>query len=372
MKLCPTCQEEFADKFGFCPVDGTPLSANAAASVVTARAAEPEATAATATSPNGNASNGSSHTADEEETVFSQPGVERGEYHLTFLEDAGLTRRLIEEVRSVAHEAELTWPEFKRDPAGFVSRSATAYGRAGWKFFSQRNVSVAVLAAFVLVLGGLAVILALERLNLARSAAARAAINEQLELVGMLEDEIPKEQEEPEEGAAGTAKGSGGGQKPKQERPQGGGGGGRQEQLPASFGKLPQASLAPPILPPNPHPPAVKSPSLPVLPTIQADPTLFPPDARPLPYGDPKSSSATPSAGPGVGDGIGTGSGPGVGPGSGAGVGPGEGWNTGGGSGRLGGGGAGGGGGGAPIDYSRPFSQKDVTRKANIISKPEP
>ena len=26
MKQCPTCQEEFANKFSFCPVDGTPLS----------------------------------------------------------------------------------------------------------------------------------------------------------------------------------------------------------------------------------------------------------------------------------------------------------------------------------------------------------
>ena len=25
MKVCSTCKEEFADKFGFCPVDGTPL-----------------------------------------------------------------------------------------------------------------------------------------------------------------------------------------------------------------------------------------------------------------------------------------------------------------------------------------------------------
>src|SRR5438132_2142656 len=27
MKFCSTCKEEFADKFSFCPVDGTPLSA---------------------------------------------------------------------------------------------------------------------------------------------------------------------------------------------------------------------------------------------------------------------------------------------------------------------------------------------------------
>src|SRR6478672_13526988 len=26
MKVCSTCKEEFADKFGFCPVDGTPLN----------------------------------------------------------------------------------------------------------------------------------------------------------------------------------------------------------------------------------------------------------------------------------------------------------------------------------------------------------
>src|SRR5438477_5513440 len=27
MKFCSTCQEQFADRFSFCPVDGTPLSA---------------------------------------------------------------------------------------------------------------------------------------------------------------------------------------------------------------------------------------------------------------------------------------------------------------------------------------------------------
>src|SRR6185503_18279198 len=26
MKFCSTCKEEFADKFSFCPVDGTPLA----------------------------------------------------------------------------------------------------------------------------------------------------------------------------------------------------------------------------------------------------------------------------------------------------------------------------------------------------------
>ena len=33
MKQCSTCQEQFADKFSFCPVDGTPLNGFAANTV---------------------------------------------------------------------------------------------------------------------------------------------------------------------------------------------------------------------------------------------------------------------------------------------------------------------------------------------------
>src|SRR6267378_1490687 len=33
MKFCNTCQEQFADRFSFCPVDGTPLGAAPAPSV---------------------------------------------------------------------------------------------------------------------------------------------------------------------------------------------------------------------------------------------------------------------------------------------------------------------------------------------------
>src|SRR3979490_2894303 len=45
MKFCDTCQEEFADRFSFCPVDGTPLSAVSAVpgSTVNAPAADVEA-----------------------------------------------------------------------------------------------------------------------------------------------------------------------------------------------------------------------------------------------------------------------------------------------------------------------------------------
>jgi protein TonB len=167
------------------------------------------------------------------------------------------------------------------------------------------------------------------------------------------------------------AKGSGGGSKPKQEKAGGGGGGGRQEQAPASFGKLPQADPnIPQVVAPDPKPPPIKNPVLPTAASLDADPALFPPDTRNLSYGDPKSKSTTPSSGPGTGNGIGTGTGGGVGPGEGGGYGPGRGGNTGGGDRNLGGGGPGGGGGGT--DYNRVFSGKDVNQKARILEKPEP
>jgi TonB family protein len=306
-----------------------------------------------------------------QQAASALPPFMRGEYRLTFVEDEGLTRRLTRELKAVAHESQLTWPEFKKDPLGFTGRSASAYSRAGWKFFSQRDVALATFAAFFVISVMLGSLFALDRLR--GNALERAAVNEELELVGMVDmNEIPKEQEKPDEGTAGMAKGTGGGSKPKQEKAQGGGGGGRNELLPASVGKLPAAQLQPQILPPNPRPPAIKNPSLPVAPTIDADPALFPPDTRPIPFGDPKSKSTEISSGPGTGGGIGSGSGGGVGSGDGGGVGSGRGGNTGGGDRNEGGGGPGGGGGGTTVDYNRVFSQRDVTRKALIVSKPEP
>src|ERR1051326_7632676 len=41
MKFCSTCQEQFADRFSFCPVDGTPLSAVAAAPVAAPQTSAP-------------------------------------------------------------------------------------------------------------------------------------------------------------------------------------------------------------------------------------------------------------------------------------------------------------------------------------------
>jgi TonB family protein len=123
----------------------------------------------------------------------------------------------------------------------------------------------------------------------------------------------------------------------------------------------------PPILTANPKPPAITNPHLPTLPTMQVDPMLVKVDPRDIPYGLPNSAATVPSSGPGSGGGMGTGAGGGMGPGEGTGMGPGRGYNTGGGDAHEGGGGKGGG-----VDYSRPFRQAEVTRKAIITFKPEP
>ncbi|HYX27763.1 MAG TPA: TonB family protein, partial [Pyrinomonadaceae bacterium] len=365
-----------------------------------------------------------------------------GEYHLTMLEDKGLLPRLGDAFAEVAHNYQLTWPEFKRDPFGFTKRSVQGYGAMLGSFFGKRNTAIAILIAFM-AMGALVGLIALidktqsgltSRVTLVtvgsiaflaliavfatwlgrdsgaavmgarpsdsgnvlsgivaafvivfgvigayvvwsalhqRALAKALAEEEQLELTQMITD-IPNSQPTPDEGTAGMAKGNGGGSKPKQEKAGGGGGGGREEQEPASFGKLPQADLRiPQVVAPDPHPPTIKNPALPMPATLDADPVLFPPDTRQLNYGDPKSKSTATSSGPGSGNGIGSGNGGGVGPGDGGGYGPGRGGNTGGGDRNEGGGGPGGGGGGGP-DYNKVFSGKEVTSKARVLEKPEP
>ena len=296
----------------------------------------------------------------------------RGEYRLTFVEDEGLARRLLRELRGVARGAELTWPEFKRDPFGFVARSTAAYTRAAYGFLAERNVALAALSSFVLISILLGSVFAIEQYR--RRQMASASADEQLELIGYVDENgIPREQPQPKEGAAGTNEGNGGGSKPKQDAARGGGGGGRQEQSPASVGKLPTATLQPPILTADPHPPTIKNPHLAVEPTMQVDPMLIKPDPRDIPYGLPDSASTTPSSGSGTGGGMGTGSGGGMGEGEGTGKGTGRGYNIGGGDPHEGGGGrGGGGGGGGTIDYDRPFKQYEVTQRAVITFKPEP
>jgi TonB family protein len=128
-----------------------------------------------------------------------------------------------------------------------------------------------------------------------------------------------------------------GGSKPKPQPASGGGGGGRQRPEPPSKGVPPQMALTPQIVLPNPEPPKIKNPTLPVAMTTYGDPSLRMPKG---PIGDPTGVPAPPSPGPGSGGGIGRNTGTGVGGGTGGGAGPGRGGNTGGGDIGLGGGGS--------------------------------
>jgi TonB family protein len=297
-------------------------------------------------------------------------GSAHAEYQLTILEQRGLLSRLLAEVRETARDAELTRAEFRRDPFGFVQRLSAAYGSMLWRGLRQENTAYGVFAAFVAVLTLVGAVAALDGFQRRDGGLLAERIRDDLVYLGGV-TEIPKEQPKPDEGTAGMAKGTGGGSaKALHERAGGGGGGGRHEDKPAVNGKLPQATLLPQVLAPDPHPPTIRNPSLPTAATIQADPMLFPPDTRAINYGDPKSKATELSSGSGDGNGIGEGTGGGVGSGRGTGYGPGEGFNTGGGPAKLGSGGPGGGGGG--VDYTRNFRVNEVTRKANITSKPEP
>jgi TonB family protein len=126
-----------------------------------------------------------------------------------------------------------------------------------------------------------------------------------------------------------------GGSKSKPKPASGGGGGGRQRPEPPSKGVPPQMALTPQIVLPNPEPPKIKNPTLPVAMTTYGDPSLRMPKG---PIGDPTGVPAPPSPGPGSGGGIGRNTGTGVGGGTGGGAGPGRGGNAGGGAMDIGGG----------------------------------
>lgn len=350
MRRCRTCDEEFSLQFSFCPLDGTPLN-----ELMT----EEAGSHAVVSDPR------FSFEVNNESTL---PFVSTGLYHLTIIEDAGLTRRLYGELRLAGKQSQLTWPELRRDPLGFSLRALRAYGAAVRQFFATPNVAVATVVAVLFVMTTALGLVWIDHRNKQQQLVADKR-RDDLEYLGEYTD-IPNLQEELDKGTAGMNKGDGGGSKPNQERPGGGGGGGRSDALDASQGKLPPASLTiPQVVAPDPNPPPLKNPSLPTVATIDADPLLFPTDNRPVPYGDPKSISSDPSSGQGTGNGIGTGTGGGVGSGEGGGKGSGRGGNTGGGNRNEGGGREGGGGeGGKP----RVYRGEEVTVKARILAKPAP
>ena len=330
MKRCKACNEEFEDKFSFCPVDATPLNELAAALV--------------------------------------SEDLTRRDFHLTMINSTGLPERLVREVRFTVQQVRLEWPALKRDPVGFFRAQCLRIGSV----LASPNSLAGIGTALTLVLT--ATLFLLLSSNGAQVAHGHDVTPEK-ELAHIIV--FPPEPEFNQndkgvgagsDGRVGMAAGRGEGSAPEHRRSTGGGGGGNHDPLPAQQGRPPQPSAIPA---PIPKFPPVKNAALPVA-GIDIDPALW--KQLPMPgYGDPRSNSTAPSNGPGDDGGMGNAKGTGIGEGLGPGFGPGEDGNTGGErKGRPGGGGPGGSDGNNPDDTNRIYSSPQVTERARVISKPEP
>jgi len=183
MKFCSRCEEEFADKFSFCPVDGTPLQPVSARVAASAKVEDPSLTVSSENDPSDNnesvtRADGILHVVPIIEPVMhpahaaasnSHALVPREEYHLTIMSDAGLASRLGHELADVAHEYQLTWPEFKRDPFGFTKRTFVGYGNMFMKFLRKPNVLLAMGAAFLAMLALVGAVMLMDRSQSATS-----------------------------------------------------------------------------------------------------------------------------------------------------------------------------------------------------------
>jgi len=354
MKRCNACDEEFEDKFSFCPVDATPLN-NLVAEVI------------------GQISGVQSFVRSPKETANVSARARRTEFHLTMIDNAGLPERLAKEFRYFNYQLKLTWPTLKRDPIGFGRSLLTETGSGLRRALNTPNALTAFATALLLVLTvGLIVVLVGNR-----SSTDPAKVAVDAGKIAEIVEFLPIANETPQgrgvgaggkEGRVGFAGGQGEGSGATPKKSSGGGTGGQRDPLPAQLGKLPQPSEIPA---PIPKFAAARNPTLPVA-GIDIDPALW----KNLPlavYGDPRSKSSTPSGGPGDGGGMGTNNGLGIGEGTrGNGFGPGQDGNIGGGTKDRSCCGPGGTQGNNPDDPERVYPAPQVSERARVLAKPEP
>lgn len=327
MKRCTACGENFATRFGFCPIDGQPLSQN-------------------------------------------NPVVH--EYRPTLLKERPLALRLGIEAQFLIQRVRLAWPRFKAEPFCFTKLLLISLQNSFRRAIARPYVPTALVTAIALVLVISLSVMVFDR----RSAVARDdGADEELvpeTMLGFWGEQKPDSKPgigAGEGGRVGFNQGRGEGSGPKPARAQGGGSGGMNDPRPESQGRIPIPSTIP-----APIPTTYARVSLPSLPAagINIDPVLW----KDLPfreYGDPRSKSLVPSNGPGNGVGVGNGRGQGIGEGDGTGFGPGNKNNMGGGDGTPGCCGPGGAPGGNPgIELERVYRVTEVNTRARVLSKPEP
>jgi len=355
MKQCYVCHQQFSDRFESCPIDG--------ATLVKVEQVIPACH--------------SSVVFESEVEIAAHPPISKRnesgpELTLTIIENSSLAGRLTDQLRQIAHESELTWPEFKLAPVRFSVRLVKGYSHSAISVLKSPNVAVAITSAVFLVVSILLSIVLIERWTQRGSQTAGHTRDvDSKTIITMLPEELAQISTAKGSGFDGhgrvgvnESKGEGSGPTPRESN--GGGGGGDHNRLVAQNGKPPQPSPIPaaiPILPTN-KPPLLATAGFDLDPALHKD---FPMDR----YGDPRSKSTETSAGPGSGNGIGDGVGTGVGVGKGPGFGLGEGGNTGGKKRELGCCGPGGGDNG-DNDSATVFTVNHVQFKAKILFKPEP
>ena len=361
MKRCNACDEEFKDKYSFCPVDATPLNSLAAA-VVGGDANYYEQI--------------NSRAPDKETRVTGIVPFADREFRVTMIDTAALPKRLATEIRFMALQMRLGWPAAKQDPIGFGRRALLASRLHIGSALAAPNSMAGIVAALALVLTVAMIVLLSGRFSDDKGVDPGADANLDNEEVVQIVEFMPESKVNPQDrgvglgshGRVGLARGRGEGSAPKPRKATGGGGGGQNDPMPAQQGRPPQPSTIPA---PIPKFPPVQKHVLPVA-GVDIDPALW--SNLPMPiYGDPRSKSTSPSSGPGDAGGMGNSNGTGIGEGSGPGFGPGEDGNIGGGrKGPPGGGGIGGSSGNNPDDPDRIYRPLQVTERARVISKPEP
>lgn len=358
MKRCNACDEEFEDKFSFCPVDATPLNSLAAA-VVSELADE-------------HTPSDSHALATEEKLLREVFPVAGREFRVTMIDNTSLLERLARELRFLVYQLRQAWPDVKSDPVGFGRRVVVEIRLRLQGTLAAPNSLAAFATAMLLVLSAVLVVVLIGNTSKENDLARLAVQDREL---GQIVEFLPNPNVEPEgrgvgagsKGRVGFASGKGEGSAPEPKKSTGGGGGGQHDPLPTQHGGVPPPS---PIPAPIPKFPPVQKQTLPVA-GIDIDPALW----RNLPmagYGDPRSKSSAPSNGPGDGGGMGSANGTGIGEGSGPGFGPGKDGNIGGGPKGLGCCGSGGSQGNNVEDPDRVYPVPQVTERARVLLKPEP
>lgn len=267
-------------------------------------------------------------------TAYCSSTAPRREYQLTILEPTPLLARLASQIAFA-----------RSDPRGF----ATQFAR---DLVSNKTLLLAVVVIAVVVL------LVIDNVPVPRRLFP-AVVSEPAPEIVLMDFRT---------GGVGFNQGTGQGSGPIPRPAQGGGGGGNRDRNPPQSGELPPPST---VMAAIPITPPINPPALPVA-GIDIDPALWKDLKAPV-YGDPRSTSETPSKGPGDGEGMGTNQGTGIGDGSGPGVFAGNNGNTGGGPGQNGCCGEGiGGASGNARSVKDSYSATEVDQRARLLSKPEP